>query len=404
MISEKISLSNEIQPRRWQEEALEAWQQAGRRGTVRVVTGAGKTVFGELCIRDFLNTNLGDRIVILVPTQALLDQWYVNLQEDLNIGDEHIATYSSEGKAKEPKLINLLVLNTARVHAPAIARTPGALLIVDEVHRAASPHNMLSLRGNWSATLGLSATPDRDYDFGFKEHVVPRVGDIIYSYDYLRASMDGVIARFSLVNVETELLSPEQAQYDELTRKLAVALGRAQDGKTAGEHVKRLLRNRASISASAALRIPVAVKLVERHRGARTIVFHERIQSAETIVRILIARGVNATIYHSKLGPELRRDNLRLFRKGRFDVLVTCRSLDEGANVPEASVAVIACSTASSRQRIQRLGRVLRAKNDNQEAVIYTVYATKAERTRLEKEAMSEIGAESIRWLRISRA
>src|SRR5207245_1290376 len=98
----------------------------------------------------------------------------------------------------------------------------------------------------------------------------------------------------------------------------------------------------------------------EENRGKRTIIFHERVKAANKLVEILNRREHCATIYHSQIGPSLRRDNLRLYRQGLFDALVTCRALDEGMNAPETTVAVIASSTSSARQRIQRLGRVLR--------------------------------------------
>ena len=98
-------------------------------------------------------------------------------------------------------------------------------------------------------------------------------------------------------------------------------------------------------------------------------------------------RGHSATIYHSQVGPSVRRDNLRLFRQGVFDVLVDCRALDEGINIPETQVAIIAAATASERQRIQRLGRVLRPAPGKDAALIYTLYAIEAEASRLANEA-----------------
>ena len=40
--------------------------------------------------------------------------------------------------------------------------------------------------------------------------------------------------------------------------------------------------------------------------------------------------------------------------------MVAVRSLDEGVDVPEAEIAIIASGSRSKRQRIQRMGRVLR--------------------------------------------
>ena len=48
--------------------------------------------------------------------------------------------------------------------------------------------------------------------------------------------------------------------------------------------------------------------------------------------------------------------------------------LNEGVDVPEAKVAVILGGSASAREYIQRLGRVLR-KRGNAQAVLYEVIA-----------------------------
>jgi superfamily II DNA or RNA helicase len=97
----------------------------------------------------------------------------------------------------------------------------------------------------------------------------------------------------------------------------------------------------------------------------------------------------------------LRQDNLRMFRRGQLDVLVTCRALDEGIDVPNASLAVIAASTASTRQRIQRLGRVLRPAPGKERALVYTIYATEVEKERLRMETKTIEGADVVRWSRM---
>lgn len=385
-------------PRRWQAEALTEWQDHDRRGIARVVTGAGKTMFAELCALDFLGAHPEGRIVIIVPTLALLDQWYIDLQEDLGVAPEEIATYSGEGRAERPGKVNLLVLNTARTEAPKLSSGAPTLLVADECHRAASPENAKGLAGIHTATLGLSATPKRDYDEGLTEVLEPSLGQIFFSYDYARARRDGVISEFDLVNVGVALLPAEQARYDALTAQVGRALRAYREGSGTEERLQVALRRRAMVSTRAAMRAPVAAWLADQHRGRRTVIFHEEIASAEQIHRLLVESAHNATLYHSKIAPAFRRDNLRLFRQGVFQILVSCRALDEGVNVPETEVGIIASSTASTRQRIQRLGRVLRPAPGKSSATIYTLFATEIERQRLADEAESLEAASSIRW------
>jgi len=385
-----------LHPRVWQSHALERWIDSGHRGVVSVVTGGGKTTFAYLCIREIVSKAPRARIVIIVPTLALLDQWHVSLQEDFHVSEKDIGCISSQEKTSLIRPISLIVLNSARTIAPSFTREP-TFLIVDECHRAGSPENAKALNGTHIATLGLSATPIRDYDDGFSANIRPAIGDIIYEYTYSEALADRVITEFHLVNVRVRLLSDEERNYRKLTQAVVRAY-RASVNDGSDDRLRTLLQRRAQISSSATMRIPVTARLTEEHQGQRTIVFHERIAAAEQLRSILVSRKHLPTCYHSRLEPATRRDNLKLFRRGVFDSLITCRALDEGLNVPDASVAIISSSTASRRQRIQRLGRVLRPSSGKDSAVIYTLFATDAERDRLETEATRLQGMTSIEW------
>ncbi len=59
--------------------------------------------------------------------------------------------------------------------------------------------------------------------------------------------------------------------------------------------------------------------------------------------------------------------------------MVTSQVLDEGVDVPDASLAVILSGTGSTRQFIQRLGRVLRKKGDKQAKLVELVSMGTAE-------------------------
>lgn len=397
MATSKVTVAPK--PRRWQSEALDRWSAAGRRGIAEVVTGGGKTTFAGLCARRFLDAFPAGRVIILVPTVALLDQWFVALQDDFGVVPEAIATYSGEGIPVAPALFNLMVLNTGRTEAPSLAALGTNLLIVDECHRVGSPENARSLGGDHAATLGLSATPRREYDNAFETVIEPALGPLIYEYGYDEARGDEVIANFELVNVSVEMSPDEQERYDRLSRHLATLVRRFHDGDDVESRIKKVLRERASVSANAAARIPVAVRLAVQYPSERVLIFHESINAANHIVQFLVERGQRAAAYHSKIGPDIRRDNLRMFRRGQLDTLVSCRALDEGVNVPEASVAVVASSTASGRQRIQRLGRVLRPAAGKSRALIYTLYATKIEEDRLREEVERLESVDQVTWL-----
>lgn len=381
------------EPRPWQTEAFEIWRHH-RKGVAAVVTGGGKTVFALLCMAHYHERVPDGSIIIVVPTLALADQWYVACIDLLGLSDGDIGVYSGESRPESPRAINIMVVNTARRAAPQVGRAD-SFLIVDECHRVGSRENAKALRGEFGWALGLSATPEREYDSGFAEFVEPSLGPVMFRYDYDRAAREGVISPFELINVRVDLTAAESEVYGRLSARIA----RLRPGPPdeLGDIVP-LLRQRATIAATAAMRTPCAVRLVLQHPTERSIVFHERISAAARISEILNQRGVSSTLYHSQLPGPVRRDNLRLFRHGTFRNLTTCRALDEGIDVPEASVAVVASSTASTRQRIQRLGRVLRTSPQKPLATIYTIYATELEEQRLMRETQSLKEARAIVW------
>lgn len=380
-----------LKPRGWQVEALAKWEQADNRGIVSVVTGGGKTVFALSCI---------DRIrpvatLIIVPTQALLEQWWEEAASyfDLELDEVNIITSSLRFRLGA---INIAVLNTA---AKLAERTQDhkCFLIVDECHKAASEQFRSALQVPTFASLGLSATPERPYDEGLREVLVPALGDVIYSYDYGDALRDGVIVPFELKNIVFELEAERQAEYDKLTKAIARSI--SQRGIEAEETIALFLK-RARVLNLSLNRIRLALKLAVANRGRRTLIFHEDIEACDLIHAVLAENCIKCGVYHSKLPLRAKAAMLGQYRRGEIDVLVTCRALDEGFNVPETEVGIIAASTATRRQRIQRLGRVVRPAEGKDVARIYTLVATGPEIQRLRDEEERLEGVASVTWSR----
>jgi superfamily II DNA or RNA helicase len=74
-----------------------------------------------------------------------------------------------------------------------------------------------------------------------------------------------------------------------------------------------------------------------------------------------------------KTPKEERAEVLRAFREGRYRVIVASTVFDEGVDVPDASVAIVVGGYGTSRQLIQRLGRVLRPKGGKRALLIELV-------------------------------
>jgi superfamily II DNA or RNA helicase len=123
------------------------------------------------------------------------------------------------------------------------------------------------------------------------------------------------------------------------------------------------------------------------------IIFAEYTALVDAISRRLL---VPAITYRT--GPQERRALLEGFRTGRYSKLVTGRVLNEGVDLPDANVAVVASGSSATREYIQRLGRVLRPKP--QTAVLYELITRKtseahASRRRRPKEAGPRVSTAS---------
>lgn len=381
-------------PRKWQSTALAAWV-GKKKGIAKVVTGGGKTAFAGMCISNFVDAN-NRAVVIVVPTTALRDQWYATMTANWGVKPEKIVTDKTKIASTDWHFL-LLVINTARENITAVQSKGNKMLVVDECHRAGSTVNRKSMLGEWGATLGLSATPERQYDDFFESILVPSLGPIIIDYNYSQAAKDGVIAKFKLSNHLVQFTDDEQNDYSAYTKKISVEYSKLKkEGLNSSTKLERLLMKRASISKNAEFRLPVAVALVENVLPRKTILFHESINHIEALAIVLQDMGVDCRTYHSKMSEVRRVESLSLFISGSIELLLTCRALDEGFDLPDIEVGIIASMTKSPRQRIQRLGRILRHL-DGKVAEIKTIH-TIHEEGLLSSEAEEMNEALEIKW------
>ena len=73
------------------------------------------------------------------------------------------------------------------------------------------------------------------------------------------------------------------------------------------------------------------------------------------------------------------------FKNGRYKAIVTSKVLDEGIDVPDAQLGILVSGTGSSREFVQRLGRLLRPKNDNQQARLIEIVSSGTSETLTSK-------------------
>ena len=107
--------------------------------------------------------------------------------------------------------------------------------------------------------------------------------------------------------------------------------------------------------------------LLRQHSKDRTLIFTNDNDTVYAIAR----RFLIPAITHQTDVKE-RREVLERFNSGAYPAVVTSRVLNEGVNIPEARVAIVLSGTASVREHVQRLGRILR-RQEGKTAILYEV-------------------------------
>ena len=386
--------------REWQEKAFPLWWEK-KRGIIKVVTGGGKTFFAIHCLKRYLENDPQKSILIVVPSIALLDQWYDSLSQ--NFDDKEI---SLNGGGEQTKIITKICISTidSLKNIISLIDAENTLLIVDECHKIGTEKRGKMLTNAWHATLGLSATPERDYDDNFYIIIKKILGDIIFDYDYIDAREDEVIVNFKLLYGYAALLPEEENKYKKFTKSIqrrAATIG----GQDMNDYpLKMLIFNRARLVKNSKNRIPYGIELIQKYERDSWIVFTENKKQAKEFNKIVNKlKGFNSGIYNTDLNDDERQENLEKFKAGNLNVLVSCTALDEGFDMPEADGAMILSASSSKRQRIQRMGRVLRITANKENALIVTVYSSKTEYEKLREESNRyKLEGVPVKWQQMS--
>ncbi|NLT27115.1 MAG: sigma-70 family RNA polymerase sigma factor [Microbacteriaceae bacterium] len=365
----------------WQREAIEAWEDAGRRGAVEAVTGTGKTRVGIAAIARAHRE--GRRSVVLVPSLVLRDQWLQSLRELL----PQLAVVT---KAR-PDDADWHVTITTPLHAANNALlAPGeqALLVADEMHRyGARKYRKALIEEDFPHRLGLTATRTRgdDGDAVLDEFF----GPTCFELGYGRAVADELVAPFTIAFARVPFTAEERAEYEELSAQLADARrqvasevplepigeflaglqrlasdrGHRRSG-AARWYLKLFNRRRALFSGSAQKRFALEAMLPVIRDSVGTLVFTQTKATARAVADMLADGGVEAAAVDSETADVDRLDIINGFAEGGLRALAAPVLFDEGLDLPRADLGIVLAATHRRRQMVQRFGRVLRKKPD----------------------------------------
>lgn len=360
-----------LTPRPYQTDALAAWTESRGRGVVVLPTGAGKTVLAFMAVQA-----AGVRPLVVVPTLELLKQWAEGFCKHLGLPPEAVGQVGGGRREIGPATV---ITYDSAWRRPRDLK-PFGLLIFDEAHHLPSAsYRRIAEASAAPFRLGLTATPERA-DF-LHEELDRLIGPVVFRRSPAELSRSRHIARFRQERIYVELTDEEEHQYHQCMARFRWYMAQ---NRIWGQGFQQLVFRAASdpkarealrchqqarvVAMNAEQKAEQVLQLLRRHREDRVLVFCEYTSVVDSLSRQLMLPSVT---YRTPAVE--RRLTLQRFRSGDYTKLVTGRVLNEGVDVPDANVAIIVSGSATPREQIQRLGRVLRPKED--EAVLYEIVA-----------------------------
>ncbi len=364
-----------IEPREYQEQALTAWKENDRRGSVVLPTGSGKTFLAVQAIAD-----AGVSTLVVVPTIDLLNQWHATLT---NAFGEQLpdAVGVLGGGSHNITDLTVTTYDSAYRYIDDYGDQFG-LLVVDEVHHLPAPsYRQIPEMTIAPYRLGLTATYERAD--GQHEVLKGLLGSVVYEEEVDELAGE-YLSEYETIHLKVELTPDERERYEteyQIYRDYVDShefdIWREEGYQ---EFLKRtsydpqgrralIAKQRAeAIARTAEKKRDTVDNLLKRHHDNRTIIFTANNEFAYDISQEFI---VPCITHQTK--TEERTEILDRFRTGEYSMLVTSQVLDEGIDVPAANVGIILSGSASKRQYAQRLGRILRPTDDRQPARLYEI-------------------------------
>lgn len=369
---ETLSLAHRVERSAFahQREAVEAWRAGGGRGVVVLPTGAGKSYVAELAILAVQRSTL-----VVVPTLDLMHQWY-----DVLLSAFDVKVGLLGGGYHEPEHLTVSTYDSAHLHMERLGNRWG-MLVFDECHHLPSPTYLTAAEMAIAPfRLGLTATLQRSD--GGERLLDERVGPTVYALG-IKDLAGQYLADYDVETVLVDLTAEEAAAYEEHRAcyrdflraqgirmsdpngwsRFLTAAARSPEGRRAF----LAYRTQKRISLASRGKLQVLEGLLRRHARDRTIVFTHDNDTVYTISQTFLIPAIT-----HQTDVKERREILQRFQGGMYPAIVTSRVLNEGVNIPEARVAIVLSGSASVREHVQRLGRILR-RAEGKRAVLYEV-------------------------------
>ncbi|MGH1491912.1 MAG: DEAD/DEAH box helicase [Acidimicrobiales bacterium] len=381
----------------WQIEALTTWLQCGRRGVIEAVTGSGKTNLAIAAIVDAHRRGLF--VLVIVPSRVLINQWHERLTALIpdctvgRLGDDH---------RDHPEDCDVLITtrHSAASHRPVPPNGRGGLLVADECHGYGGGKLRRSLLKEYGERLGLTATLERSDD-AVEKVLIPFFGGVCYRYGFGEAIRDGVCAQPRVAFVSVALSETDRKDYVAAEAKLVAsrsilrsipnmplepfgdflaAVSHLADndagphGTAANDYLKSFSHRREIVASSTSKYEALGAFADTIRSSDGALIFTETVRAANHAVNRLDPE-INIEIITGETPRKARERILDDLRVGALDAVAAPRVLDEGIDVPNANLGIVVTASRTRRQMIQRMGRVLRRKDQGSGARFVIIFA-----------------------------
>ena len=320
----------------------------GGSGVIVLPCGAGKTIVGLAAL-----SALQTETLILTTSTTAVEQWRREILDKTDLDSELVGTYTGDSKTMAPVTLATYQIVTYRPkkdgdfpHFHLFDQRDWGLIIYDEVHLLPAPVFRITADIQARRRLGLTATLVREDDR--EEDVFSLIGPKKYDVPWRVLESKGWIAEARCHEVRLGLPAPLRMEY-------ALAEWREKFRLASENPVKEEL----------------VATLLERHNGPddRVLIIGQYLKQ----LRRISAR-FDIPLITGQMPNGERQELYDKFRNGTLRRLVLSKVGNFAIDLPDANVMIQVSGTFGSRQEeAQRLGRILRPKEDEGRARFYTL-------------------------------
>lgn len=358
-----------------QDKAVECFLK-NEHGILAMATGTGKTVTAIKIMNRLFEEGRIRRVVITMYGNDLLDQWAKQIREafktkqiNYHYGSQKMMNNFIMHPDDALLLIsrdsgNLTKLLTLLDRAPGNYRND-TLFVFDEVHGVGSSSFVDNLTGRISPykyRLGLSATPEREYDDTGNNFLLNEIGDIIFTFSLQDAIKKGILCEFNYIPLPYVLSEEEKQKKKKI---IAAFNAKKENGEPCDEKdmfTQLAFVNKTAVDKIAEFEAFIAdrVELLEK-----CIIFVQSKEYGELLQNVLIKFTDK---YHTYYADD-EKSNLDNFASGKISCLLTCKKVSEGIDISSVTNIFLFASDRSRLVTTQRIGRALRLDKNNPEKV-----------------------------------